>query len=88
MTRSIKASERGQKPHYKVRVVLPGVVLHLASWTKPKLIREALTGPGFIQLYGGIDDVEADWIDDPQYGDTIGWIDWPKVRGITWRWSE
>jgi hypothetical protein len=33
MTRPIKASEQGLKPHYRVRVVLPGVILHLASWS-------------------------------------------------------
>ena len=88
MTRALKATEQGLEPHYKVRIVIPGAVLHLASWTKPRLVREPLTGPGVIQLYGGISDVYADWIDDPAYGDTLGWIDWPKVAGITWRLSE
>jgi hypothetical protein len=32
--------------------------------------------------------VEADWIDDPDYGDTIGRIDWESVLAVTWRWSQ
>jgi hypothetical protein len=76
MTKPIKASELGLKPHYKVRVVLPGAILYLASWDKPKRNEYAE------YLW------EAQWIDDPAYGDTIGYIDWLKVRAVTWRWTE
>ena len=29
----------------------------------------------------------AEWIRHPDYGDTVGWIDWTKLVAITWRWS-
>jgi hypothetical protein len=74
MTKPIKAAENGLKPHYKVRVVLPGALLHLASWTEPVC---KVTSSH----------VEADWIDDADYGDTIGRIDWGSVLAVTWRWS-
>lgn len=73
MTKPVSAAERGLKPHYKVRVVLPGAILHLASWDEPHHLGE---------------DWHADWISDPAYGDTIGDIDWSKVIAITWRWTE
>lgn len=72
MTKQIIASELGLEPHYKVRVVLPGALLHLASKHAPKK-----TPDGW----------HADWIDDHRYGDTIGFIDWNQVAAITWRWS-
>jgi hypothetical protein len=76
MTKPISATENGLKPHYKVRVVISGAILHLASWSKPKPDQYAE------QIW------RADWIDDPLYGDTIGNIDWYSVKAITWRWSE
>jgi hypothetical protein len=78
MTKPISASEQGLKPHYKVRVVLPGAILHLASWKPPRRDRD------FDYRW----QAGTDWIDDPLYGDTIGFIDWPSVVAITWRWSE
>jgi hypothetical protein len=75
MTKPIKATENGLKPHYKVRVALPGSLLHLASWNEPRCLK---TSPF----------VEADWIDEPGYGDTLGRIDWSSVLAVTWRWSE
>jgi hypothetical protein len=80
MTKPVSATKTGLKPHYKVRIVLLGVVLHLASTTQPRITREL--------AYGSIVNVQADWIDDPRYGDTFGHIDWPAVKAITWRWSE
>ena len=76
MTKPIKATEHGLEPHYKVRVVLPGAIVHLASWDQPQNDQ--------------LDDEmwSADWIDDSEYGDTIGFIDWSEVRAVTWRWSE
>lgn len=31
--------------------------------------------------------VIAEWIDDPDLGDSIGWIDWDHVAAVTWRYS-
>jgi len=36
MSKSISASEQGL-PHYRVRVVLPKALRHLASWTEAKI---------------------------------------------------
>lgn len=62
------------EPHFKVRLVFPGAVIHVASWTEPE--RSA---------FGGW---SADWITDWRYGDTIGELDWSLLTAITWRWSE
>ena len=76
MTKPISASEQGLKPHYKVQVVLPNALLHLASWTEPKIDQDLTTR------------VAGDWIDDPQYRDSIGLINWEAITAITWRWTE
>jgi hypothetical protein len=73
MTRRQKATEVGLRPHWKVRVVLPGALLHFASSSEPRWIHDQL---------------EADWIDEPEYGDTIGYLDWGSVVAVTWRWSS
>jgi hypothetical protein len=78
MPRRRSASSQGLKPHYKVRVVLPGAMLHLAAWDEPH------RGEDFEGRAAWV----ASWIKDPRYGDAIGWIDWSKLRAITWRWSE
>lgn len=77
MTKRIIANERGMVEHYKVRVALQGSIIHLASRTQPKLLHDT----------GRLVDVAADWIDNPEYGDTVGFIHWPSVVAITWRWS-
>jgi hypothetical protein len=80
MAKPIKASEVGLESHYKVRIVMHGAILHAASWSKPKVI---LDSDEHVRI------VRADWVDnDPAYGDTIGYIDWPEVRAVTWRYSE
>ena len=76
MTKPISASQLGLKPYYRVRVVLPHALPHLASWTEPKIDQDLTTR------------VEGDWIDDPQYRDTIGLINWEAITAITWRWTE
>ena len=76
MTKPISASQLGLKPHYRVRVVLPNPLLHLASWTEPKIDQDLTTR------------VEGDWIDDHQYRDSIGLINWEAITAITWRWTE
>ena len=83
MGRAIKASESGLKPHYKVRVVIPGAILHIASWDEP---HQEPVDPHM--RFTGPKKWVADWIKDGEYGDTIGFIDWSEVRAITWRWSE
>jgi len=82
MTKPITASAVGLKPHWKVRVVLPNALLHLASTTEPRI--EKHIDPASGQLTRR---VLADWISDHEYGDTFGFIDWPSATGITWRWS-
>lgn len=77
MPRAMKASELGLEPHWKVRVVLPGALIHLASFNEPQPVWSA----------GQLTAVDADWIAAPDYGDTIGYIDWTAVAAITWRWS-
>lgn len=80
MTKAIKATATGLKPHFKVRVVIPGALLHLASWTEPKILGSEATDV--------IDWIDASWISDPAYGDTLGFIDWSLVKAVTYRWSE
>ena len=72
MTKPISASKQGLKPHYRVRVVLPNALRHLASWTEAKIDQDLTTR------------VAGDWIDDHQYRDTIGLI---NGEAITWRWT-
>jgi hypothetical protein len=76
MTKPISASEQGLKPHYKVQVVLPNALLHLASWTEPKIDQDLTTR------------VAGDWIDDHQHRDSTGLINWEAITAITWRWTE
>ena len=63
--------------HFKVRVVVPNALLHLVSTDEPTV------------TYAGdrIVHVEARWLDDPDKGDTLGFIHWPSVTAITWRWT-
>ncbi len=76
MTR--KASDRELEPHWRVRVVLPGALIHLASRSEPKVL----------SYLNRVTEVHGDWIEDSDYGDTIGFIDWSAVVGVTWRWSS
>lgn len=64
-------------PYYRVRVTIGGQVVHLASSSEPKVKLDARDHD--------VEWVAADWIELPEYGDTIGYIDWPKVSAITWR---
>lgn len=65
-----QASDRGLQPHWKVRIVFPGSIVHVASWTEPVMRGR---------------EVQAEWVADSAYGDTIGFIDWPTVIAVTWR---
>jgi hypothetical protein len=66
--------------HYKVTIALPGGMLRVASWNLP-LVRASDYPTGTTK----ITHVDADWIQDPDYGDTLGWIEWSSVQAITWR---
>jgi len=77
MTKPITATEQGLEPHWKLRVVLPGALLHLASSTEPEIYPDS----------GGLESMVADWIDDHAYGDTLGYLDWTQVIAVTWRYS-
>jgi hypothetical protein len=76
MTKPISASEQGLKPHYKVRVVLPHALGHLALWTEPKIDQDLTTRVG-----GG-------WIDDHLYRDSMGLINWEAITAVTWGRTE
>lgn len=78
MTKRRQAKDEGLRSHYLVRVVLPGALLHLASWDKPTWGIDA----------DGQRTLLAEWIDDPAYGDTIVSVDWAQVVAVTFRWSE
>lgn len=78
MTRRRRATEDGLDPHWKVRVVIPNALLHLAARDEPIWVVDD----------NGRRELVADWISDPEYGDTIGFIDWSAVTAVTWRWSE
>jgi hypothetical protein len=82
MTKAISATQSGLKPHYKVRVVFHGAIVHLAAWNEPDIHLDEWTDDK-------ISNVKADWIvGDGRYGDTPGFIDWKAVTAVTWRWSE
>lgn len=81
MTRRISPAEGKPAPHWKVRVVLQGALIHLASWDKPRVVDAQPVSHALLE-------VTADWITDlPGYGDTPLWIDWQAVTAITCRWS-
>ena len=90
MTKPISAAEQGLKSHYKVRVVVSGAILHLASWTEPEISHSwgTVNDQKVYEVEGEGLRVMAGWINDHQYGDTLGYIDWREVSAITWRWSE
>jgi hypothetical protein len=73
VTKPLIATDRGLEPHWKVRVVLPNVPLHLASRTEPRIVGDRV--------------VDADWIEGHEYGDTLGFIDWSAVVAVTWRYA-
>ena len=60
-------------PHYKVRIVLPGAILHFASYDEPKWIDGT---------------IHANWLFDPEYGDTLLHINWNSVIAASYRWFQ
>ena len=80
MPKARSASAEGLEPHFKVRIVVDGALLHAASWTEPELVTHA-------HEYV-VDSIEADWINDPNYGDTIGFLNLDAISGTSWRYSS
>jgi hypothetical protein len=74
-----KAIGSDGEPYWKVRVVFPGVVLHLASKTEP--IVEKYIDNDTLELTRR---VKADWLTDDR-ADTLGYIDWSSIKAVTWR---
>ena len=75
MTKPKSADQCGIGEYYKVRLHLPGGVMHLASSIEPKVHMRN----------GRVADVELDLIIDTEHGDTIGFIDWGVVTAVAWR---
>ena len=71
------AEECGMDPHWKVRIYLPGGILYVISRTEP------------VVHIGGkrLAHVELDVIEGTDHGDTIGFMDWEAVLGVTWRFA-
>jgi hypothetical protein len=63
-------------PAWRVRVCLPGSILHLTSLTEPA-----------VHMHNGrIGDVSMKLVTSgPDSGDTVGFIDWSAVVALTWR---
>jgi hypothetical protein len=65
-----------QPTFWRVRVCMPGSILHFTSSTEP-----------VVQMRDGrVGDVTMELLTTTQHrGDTVGFIDWPVVTGLTWR---
>lgn len=61
--------------HWRIRVVFPGAILHLASTVEPKATFSA----------GRLAGCEMEPLEDDTVADTVGFIDWATVIGLTWR---
>jgi hypothetical protein len=68
--RDVKLNNPVLAHHWKIRVVLPGAILHLASSTNPVWLG---------------DELEYTPIESPLYGDTVGHLDWTATLAVTWR---
>jgi hypothetical protein len=67
------AHEPAIAPHWKIRLGIRNVgVIYLASETEPTWVNQKLI-----------------WtpIEEPNYGDTVGYIDWAQVAFATWRYN-
>lgn len=60
---------------WKVRVQFPGGAVHVLSRTAP-MVRRVGTQ---------VLDVDWDLVTDTEHGDTVGYIRWSEVIGISWR---
>jgi hypothetical protein len=72
----IKSSTDIGQVCFKVRIVIPGAVLHVLSASEPRV----RTGPG-----PSILGVDWDVITDTEHGDAVGFIRWADVSAVTWR---
>lgn len=60
---------------FKVRVILPGAIIHLLTAAEPA-----------IQTSNGkITSASLDIIPNTEHGDSIGFIDWSAVSAVSWR---
>ena len=50
MTRALTAAERGLEPYRKVRIVIAGAILHLASATEPTPLFEIENENGSVRM--------------------------------------
>lgn len=78
MPKPISASERGLPAFWKIRLTIPGSLIHLASRTEPVLRFENGRPVG----------MDANLIEGTDQGDTVGFIDWAAVAAVTWRIAE
>ena len=75
MTKPKAASDCGMSEFWKVRITMPGSIIHVASRTEP-----------FVHSAGGrVSGVTMDLIEGTEHGDSIGFIDWSAVLAVTWR---
>ena len=76
MKATARSTEEPSPPLWRVRVCLPGSIVHLTSRTEPDPY----------MFNGRIHSVTMELVTDtPESGDTIGFIDWPAVVALTWR---
>ncbi len=64
---------------WKVRVCPPGSILHLASTTEPVVE---------LDEHGRVRNVAMTPLGGGNYGDTVGFIDWPAIIAVTWRCTD
>lgn len=81
MTKLLPATARGLKPHYKVRLSLQGALIHTASWDEPVITKDQ-------EHSRLLWHVTANWVQDSEYGDVIGFIHWSNVNAVTWRYTD
>lgn len=75
MAKPKSASDCGMSEFWKVRITLPGSIIHAATREEP-IVHCA---------NGRVSHVTMDLIEGTNHGDSIGFIDWPAVLAVTWR---
>lgn len=71
-----RMSGRILDPHWKVRIGFRGGFLWLASEIEPVL---------HFGDDGKPSGIDAEWITEPHYGDTIAYLEWSEVVAVAWR---
>jgi hypothetical protein len=61
---------------FKVRIFLPGAVIHVLTASEPQIIRDE---------QDRIISAHLDIIPNTEHGDSIGFIDWSAVIAVSWR---